>query len=46
MASVIVTSGKQKGEYLPLGQRTSVIGRDEALSWQALDALVSPADMV
>jgi pSer/pThr/pTyr-binding forkhead associated (FHA) protein len=41
MGSVIVTSGKQKGEYLPLGQRTSVIGRDEALSLQVLDALVS-----
>lgn len=41
MASVIVTSRKQKGEYLPLGQRTSVIGRDEALSLRVLDALVS-----
>jgi len=41
MGSIIVTSGKQKGEYLPLGQRTSVIGRDEALSLQVLDALVS-----
>ena len=41
MGSIIVTSGQQKGEYLPLGQRTSVIGRDEALSLQVLDALVS-----
>jgi len=41
MGSVIVTSGKQKGEYLPLGRRTSVIGRDEAISLQVLDALVS-----
>lgn len=41
MGSIIVTSGKQKGEYLPLGQRTSVIGRDEALSLQVLDVLVS-----
>lgn len=41
MGSIIVTSGKQKGEYLPLGQWTSVIGRDEALSLQVLDELVS-----
>ena len=41
MGSIIVTSERQKGEYLPLGQRTSVIGRDEALSLQVLDALVS-----
>jgi S-DNA-T family DNA segregation ATPase FtsK/SpoIIIE len=41
MASIIVISGKQKGEYLPLGRRTSVIGRDEAISLQILDRLVS-----
>ena len=41
MGSIIVTSGKQKGEYLPLGRRTSVIGRNEALSLQILDAVVS-----
>ena len=41
MASIIVTSGKQEGEFLPLGRRTSVIGRDEALSLQVLDDLVS-----
>ena len=41
MGSVIVTSGKQKGEYLPLGRRTSVVGRDEAISLQVLDAMVS-----
>lgn len=41
MASVIVTSEKQKGEYLPLGRRTSVIGRDEAISLQILDDMVS-----
>ncbi len=41
MGSIIVTSGKQKGEYLPLGKRTSVIGRDEAISLQVLDTLVS-----
>jgi pSer/pThr/pTyr-binding forkhead associated (FHA) protein len=41
MGSIIITSGKQKGEYLPLGRRTSVIGRDEAISLQVLDSLVS-----
>ncbi len=41
MASIVVTSGDQKGEYLPLGRRTSVIGRDEAISLQILDRLVS-----
>ncbi len=41
MGSVIITSGNQKGEYLPLGRRTSVIGRDEAISLQILDVLVS-----
>ena len=41
MASVIVTSGKSKGEYLPLGRRISVIGRAESLPLQILDAMVS-----
>jgi pSer/pThr/pTyr-binding forkhead associated (FHA) protein len=41
MASIIVTSGEQKGAYLPLGRRTSVIGRGEALPMQILDDLVS-----
>lgn len=41
MASIIVTSGQQKGEYLPLGKRISVIGRGEALPMQILDDLVS-----
>jgi pSer/pThr/pTyr-binding forkhead associated (FHA) protein len=41
MASLIVTSGKSKGEYLPLGRRISVIGRAESLPLQVLDALVS-----
>jgi pSer/pThr/pTyr-binding forkhead associated (FHA) protein len=41
MASIIVTSGEQKGEYLPLGRRTSVIGRAENLPLQLLDDLVS-----
>jgi pSer/pThr/pTyr-binding forkhead associated (FHA) protein len=41
MASIIVTSGPQKGEYLPLGRRTNVIGRGEALPMQILDDMVS-----
>lgn len=41
MACVIVTTGEQKGEFLPLGRRTSVIGRGEALPLQILDDLVS-----
>ena len=41
MASIIVTSGDQQGEYLPLGRRISVIGRGEALPLQVLDDLVS-----
>ena len=41
MGSIIITSGKQKGEYLPLGRRTSVVGRDEAISLQVLDSMVS-----
>jgi pSer/pThr/pTyr-binding forkhead associated (FHA) protein len=41
MASIIVTSGEQKGEYLPLGRRTNVIGRAEALPIQILDDMVS-----
>jgi pSer/pThr/pTyr-binding forkhead associated (FHA) protein len=41
MASLIVTSGKQEGNYYPLGRRTNVIGRDEALPIQILDNMVS-----
>lgn len=41
MASVIVTSGKQEGDYYPLGHRTNVLGRDEALPIQILDNMVS-----
>jgi pSer/pThr/pTyr-binding forkhead associated (FHA) protein len=41
MASIIVTSGDKKGEFLPLGRRTNVIGRAEALPLQVLDDLVS-----
>lgn len=41
MASLIVISGDQTGEFLPLGSRTSVIGRAESLPFQILDDLVS-----
>lgn len=41
MASIIVTTGSQKGDYYPLGYRTTVVGRDEALPIQILDELVS-----
>ena len=41
MASIIVTSGEQKGEYLPLGRRINVIGRAEAPPMQILDDMVS-----
>jgi pSer/pThr/pTyr-binding forkhead associated (FHA) protein len=41
MASIIITSGTQKGEYLPLGRRINVIGRGEALPMQILDDMVS-----
>ncbi len=41
MASVIVISGEQKGEFLPLGRRFSVIGRAENLPLQLLDDSVS-----
>ncbi len=41
MASIIIMSGSKKGDYYPLGHRTNVIGRDEALLIQILDEHVS-----
>jgi adenylate cyclase len=41
MASLIVLDGSQKDSYYPLGRRTSVIGRDEALLIQVLDERIS-----
>jgi pSer/pThr/pTyr-binding forkhead associated (FHA) protein len=41
MASIIITSGEQKGEYLLLGNRVNVIGRAEALPMQILDDMIS-----
>gem|GEM_PF-699952 len=45
MASIIVMTGSQKGDYYPLGRRTNVIGRDEALPIQILDERVSRKHM-
>lgn len=45
MASLIVTNGKQEGNYYPLGKRTTVVGRDEALFVQILDKLISRKHM-
>lgn len=45
MASIIVMTGTQKGDYYPLGRRTNVIGRDEALPIQILDDRVSRKHM-
>ncbi len=41
MASLIIGSGDKSGEYFPLGQRTTVIGRDEGVPLQILDERVS-----
>lgn len=45
MASLIVTSGDRQGDYYPLGRRTNVVGRDEALPIQILDGMVSRKHM-
>ncbi len=45
MASIIVTSGVNKGDYYPLGHRTSIIGRDEAIPIQIIDRKISRKHM-
>ena len=45
MASIIVMSGTQKGNYYPLGHRTNVVGRDEGLLIQILDEHISRKHM-
>ncbi len=45
MASIIVVSGFDKGDYYPLGQRTNVIGRDEAVPIQIVDRNISRKHM-
>jgi len=41
MASLIVVSGPNEGDYYPLGKRTIVVGRDEACPVQITDDRVS-----
>ena len=41
MASIIVVSGKSRGNYLPLRKEPSIIGRDEDCTMQVLDDLAS-----
>ena len=41
MASIIVASGSGTGNFYPLGHRTNVIGRDEAVPIQIIDEHVS-----
>jgi pSer/pThr/pTyr-binding forkhead associated (FHA) protein len=45
MASIFVMSGRNEGDYYPLGHRTSVIGRAESNPIQILDDLVSRKHM-
>ena len=45
MASIIVMTGEQKGDYYPLGRRTNVIGRAENLPIQILDERISRKHM-
>ena len=45
MASLIVMSGANEGAYYPLGQRTNVIGRDQAVPIQIVDEHVSRKHM-
>lgn len=45
MASLIVVSGSNKGDYYPLGHRKNVIGRDEAVPIQIVDPNVSRKHM-
>jgi S-DNA-T family DNA segregation ATPase FtsK/SpoIIIE len=41
MASLIVVSGPNEGDYYPLGKRTIVVGRDEGCPIQITDERVS-----
>ena len=45
MGTIFVTSGEGKGNYYPLGHRTTVIGRAEQLPIQILDDRVSRKHM-
>jgi len=41
MASIIIQTGERQGDYYPLGQRTTIVGRDEALNVQIKDPHIS-----
>lgn len=45
MASLIIASGQNEGDYYPLGRRTTVIGRDEAVPVQIIDQYISRKHM-
>ena len=45
MASLFVVSGGDKVDYYPLGKRTTVVGRDEAVPIQVVDKQVSRKHM-
>ncbi len=45
MASIIILTGEHSGVYYPLGHRTTVIGRDEAIPVQIVDEHVSRKHM-
>jgi pSer/pThr/pTyr-binding forkhead associated (FHA) protein len=45
MASLFVVSGGDKVDYYPLGNRTTVVGRDEAVPIQVVDKQVSRKHM-
>jgi len=41
MASIVIVSGSNEGDYYPLGRRTNVIGRGEACPIQIVDDSIS-----
>ena len=45
MASLFVVSGGDRVDYYPLGKRTTVVGRDEAVPIQVVDKQVSRKHM-
>ena len=45
MASILVVSGKSKGEYHPLKDATYLLGREESCDIQILDEMVSRRHM-
>ena len=45
MASLFVISGSEHVNYYPLGKRTTVVGRDEAVPIQVVDKQVSRKHM-